>query len=490
MDCRLYPRPVPITTPDRAAGNRLQIWIGLFDVTAAPPLQWLVNGTPAAPTSIAPLGAVRDARLVAADVPRAFSGIYEFAGLQPDTSYTFTADVGGERVSVAARTLPNELPAGLNNALHVLLVSCYYQPEDRSELVSAVIRRLSGSVAPQLTLLMGDQVYLDLPTLTDFEDDAAWLAGWFEGYYTRNWRGPGGLTAILSSAPCISIPDDHEYWNNAPHFSPIVGNTKSVAGRERWRTAAEMLYRGFQLAAPLGVGDPFILDIPPLSFFLADSRSRRNEDRGQTMTPQVIQALQAWCDRMAQERLFGVFVAGQSLYDTPVGTLKGSVADYSLANYADYPDMIRALMSVPDRGLPLLCLTGDVHWGRVTQCVDVSLARNVLYEVISSPSALVSSVGIDQWKKVGGFLGGLFGKRDPWPRHSNPEKTPDFLATDVLDKRYRSDDLYGQTGDHVVLLSFTRAGIGVDVRVTYYPIHQDTRVEQPISVGPLLLRPL
>ena len=116
MDCRLYPRPVPITTPDRAAGNRLQIWIGLFDVTAAPPLQWLVNGTPAAPTSIAPLGAVRDARLVAADVPRAFSGIYEFAGLQPDTSYTFTADVGGERVSVAARTLPNELPAGLNNA--------------------------------------------------------------------------------------------------------------------------------------------------------------------------------------------------------------------------------------------------------------------------------------------------------------------------------------------------------------------------------------
>ena len=221
MDCRLYPRPVPITTPDRAAGNRLQIWIGLFDVTAAPPLQWLVNGTPAAPTSIAPLGAVRDARLVAADVPRAFSGIYEFTGLQPDTSYTFTADVGGERVSVAARTLPNELPAGLNNALHVLLVSCYYQPEDRSELVSAVIRRLSGSVAPQLTLLMGDQVYLDLPTLTDFEDDAAWLAGWFEGYYTRNWRGPGGLTAILSSAPCISIPDDHEYWNNAPHSARL-----------------------------------------------------------------------------------------------------------------------------------------------------------------------------------------------------------------------------------------------------------------------------
>lgn len=452
-----------------------------------------MNGAPAAPTPIVPLGAVRKPPLVADTVSRAFTGIYEFTGLQPDTSFTFTANVGGERVSIDARTLPNELPAGLTNPFHVLLVSCYYQPEDRSELVSAIVRGFNGSVRPHLTLLLGDQVYLDLPTLTDFEDDESWLAERFESSYVRNWRGPGGLTAILASAPCVGIPDDHEYWNNAPHFSPIIGNTKSKDGRERWRRAAETLYRGFQLPGRLEPGDPFILDVPPLSFFLADSRSRRTEDEGEpgrSMPLQALQAFQAWCGRLARDRLFGVFATGQSLYDAPVGALTGSIADYALANYQDYPDLIREVVSVPNRGQPLLCLTGDVHWGRVTQTVDVSLARPVLYEVISSPSALVGTVGMDQLKRAGGFLGGLFGKRDPWPRHANPEEAPDFLASKWLGKRYRSDDLHGQPGDQVVLLSFTRAGTGVDVQATYYPIHQDSSVRQPISVGPLLLRPL
>jgi hypothetical protein len=77
MDCRLYPRAVPITAAGGPAGVRLQIWIGLFDVTAPPPLQWLVNGAPAAPTALVPLAAVRKAPLVADTVPRAFTGIYE-----------------------------------------------------------------------------------------------------------------------------------------------------------------------------------------------------------------------------------------------------------------------------------------------------------------------------------------------------------------------------------------------------------------------------
>ena len=60
----------------------------------------------------------------------------------------------------------------------------------------------------------------------------------------------------------------------------------------------------------------------------------------------------------------------------------------------------------------------------------------------------------------------------------------------VFDKRYQSNELYGQPGDQVVLLSFTRAGHGVDVGVTYYPIHEEAHVRQPIAVGPLRLRPL
>ena len=490
MDMRLYPRPVPAMTAHQPAGDRLHIWIGVFGVTTPPPIQWLLNGTPITPTTLVALHSVRSAELVPSTSPRAFTGVYEFAGLQPESSYTVKAQSGIQQASIAVRTLPNQLPTDSNKPFHVLLVSCYYQPEDRNELVSAVISQLKGTLRPDLTLLLGDQVYLDLPTLTDYKDDTRWLAEWFERYYVRNWQGPGGLRAILSSAPCISIPDDHEYWNNAPHSSLVVGNTMSAGGRQRWRTAAEMLYRGFQLPVPLQLGDPFILDIPPLSLFLADSRSQRSESRSQAMTPQARQALLAWCNRVSEEGLFGVFATGQSLYDEPVGSVKGSVADYSLSNYADYSEIIRMLMSIPEHGRPILCLTGDVHWGRVAKCVDVKTGRDALYEVISSPSALVSSIGVDQIKIAGEFFGDLFGKSDPWPRHSNPDTPPDFLAMQVLNKQYRSHELHGQPGDQVVLLSFTRAGHGVDVRVTYFPIHEDAQLRQPIAVGPLRLRPL
>lgn len=490
IDIRLYPRPVPTIGAHQTAGDCLQIWIGVFGVATRPPIQWFLDGAPVTPTTVVALDSVRSAELVPSAPPRAFTGVYEFTGLQPERSYTVTAQSGGQQGSIEVRTLPNQLSADSNTPFHVLLVSCYYQPEDRNELVNAVISQLKGTLRPQLTLLLGDQVYLDLPTLTDYKDDTAWLAEWFEGYYVRNWQGPGGLRAILSSAPCISIPDDHEYWNNAPHSSPVVGNTKSPEGRQRWKTTAEMLYRGFQLPSPLQLGDSFILDIPPLSFFLADSRSQRSESRGQSMTPQARQALHEWCDRVSEEGLFGIFATGQSLYDEPVGSLKGRVADYSLSNYGDYSEIVRILMSIPDRGQPILCLTGDVHWGRVTKSIDVKTGRDVVYEVISSPSALVSSVGVDQLKKVGGFFGGLVGKSDPWPRHSDPDKPPDFFAMQVLDKRYRSGELRGQPGDQVVLLSFTRAGHGVDVLVTYYPIHEDVQVRRPIALGPLHLRPL
>lgn len=490
MDIRLYPRPVPTSAAHSAAGDRLQVWIGVSGVAAPPPVRWWLNGNPVAPSPVVPLGSVRSPAVVSSAAPRAFAGVYEFTGLRPESLYRVRVESGGREASLEMRTLPDQLSTEANHPFHVLLVSCYYQPEDRNELVSAVVGQLKGALRPHLTLLLGDQVYLDLPTLTDYKDDTAWLAAWFERDYVRNWHGPGGLGAVLSSAPCISIPDDHEYWNNAPHYSPVVGNSLSAGGRQRWRAAAEMLYRGFQLPASLEFGDSFILDIPPLSFFLADSRSRRSENRSQAMTPEARQALKEWCDRVAREKLFGVFATGQSLYDEPVGSLTGRVADYALANYGDYPEIVRLLTSIPDRGQPILCLTGDVHWGRVTKGVDVKTGQGALYEVISSPSALVSSVGLDQFKKVGGLLGGLFGKPDPWPRHAPPAKPPDFLAMPVRNKQYRSAELRGQPGDQVVLLSFMRAGYGVDVRVTYYPIHEDARVRQPIAVGPLHLRPL
>jgi hypothetical protein len=55
-------------------------------------LDWLVDGNPAVPDVLRPMTSARpDAMLPAGVVPgnvdRAFTGVYEFTGLQPDTVY-------------------------------------------------------------------------------------------------------------------------------------------------------------------------------------------------------------------------------------------------------------------------------------------------------------------------------------------------------------------------------------------------------------------
>jgi hypothetical protein len=184
--------------------------------------------------------------------------------------------------------------------------------------------------------------------------------------------------------------------------------------------------------------------------------------------------------------LCGIVATRQSLYDEPAGTAKGKVVDYSLSDYGDYPEIMGYLKTVPEKGSPLLCLTGDVHWGRMTKSIDVKANLDAFYEIISSPSALVATAISDQLLKAGSAIGDLFGKSTPWPRHADFKKAPDFLAMNVLGKSYASRYLNDQTGDQVTLLSFTRSGYGVNVRVTYYPIHPIFVLREPKIVDPPL----
>jgi hypothetical protein len=97
----------------------------------------------------------------------------------------------------------------------------------------------------------------------------------------------------------------------------------------------------------------------------------------------------------------------------------------------------------------------------------------------------VSTVGVDQIKELGGFFGGLFGNKNPWPRHANPSAPPQFLAVEALQKRFPNTNVYGQRGNHVVMLSFRRHGGGLELRAKYWPISLDTQVGRPIEVGPI-----
>jgi hypothetical protein len=492
MDIVLHPRAAP--------GDRLRVWIGAFQVTHAPALNWMLDGAAIEPVGLRPIASARTDDLLPANqapeaVPRVFTGVYEIGGLQPGALHTVSVSAEGIQAELSVRTLPGAIPADLDEWFNVLLVSCHHAAEDRRGLSGIIVSQLRALLRPQLTILGGDQVYLDLPTLMNFRDDERWLAEKFERDYIANWRGPEGYASVLDAAPSVSIPDDHEYWNNFPHPSPFIQNAWTQDGRERWRKAAQAMYRAFQLPYPNnlppfpnGLGEAFILDVDPLSFFIADTRSGKDPDRRFTMPESEHQQLNDWVDRVIAEQRVGVFVSGQSVFENPTSEIGGAIADYELPNYEDYGRMMQTLQRLVEGGRPLLCLTGDVHWGRITSVQDVTTGRTPITEVIASPSSLVTTVGADTFNEIGDFLKGIIGASDPWPRHSAPGKPPDFLASEALGRRFICTSIHGQKGNHVALLSFRQGGAGVRCRVTYWPIHADSTIARPVELGPIKLK--
>jgi hypothetical protein len=484
MKLQLHPR-VAINDP----AQTLRVWAGAFGVTAAPGLTWTLNQQPAQPNLSRPMTSARSGDLLPdANEPRAFTGVFEFTGLAPGVAHDITASADGETAFLRAAPLPEALPTGLGDYFNVLLVSCFHSEEDKTANVDRIVSRLKSTFQPHLTILAGDQVYLDLPTLMNFPDRIDWLAHKFEEDYIRNWTLPSAYATMLGAAPSVAIPDDHEYWNNFPHASPVIQNSFTQGGRDRWTAAAQACYTAFQTTPPAGLGMPIQFDVPPLSFFLADSRTNKEPNRSRTLDENTHAQLTAWVQRVSATNLFPVFVCGQSLFRAKAG-LGGNVTDFEMPNYGDYDRLMRQLAEFSDAGRPLLCLTGDVHWGRVSSAIDVSKFQLSMLEIISSPTSLVTSVGLDQLHQVGGAIGGLFGHPNPWPRHSEAMAPPSSLAAEALPGRFLCTERHRQKGDHLVLLRFRQAGGAVELRITYYPLHRDDRFNQPVELHPITLEP-
>ncbi|PVZ04573.1 hypothetical protein [Actinomycetospora cinnamomea] len=136
--------------------------------------------------------------------------------------------VGEARCQV--RLAPRRLEVGAS--LRVVVGSCYDSyTDDHARLPAAyaahVPARLGGR--PDLTLLLGDQVYADTPWWSYMLQARAvprsstlleYWASW--GMQTPRHRadGPGrGLGPVLTDGPTFFLPDDHEFWNNWPHAS-------------------------------------------------------------------------------------------------------------------------------------------------------------------------------------------------------------------------------------------------------------------------------
>ncbi len=286
----------------------------------------------------------------------------------------------------------------------------------------------------------------------------------FEELYSRNWFGIGGDTSyadLLQTAPHACLPDDHEYWNNFPEPAPQLQNTYTAVGRSRWQQAARLMYEGFQQhAADLGAAD--ILDVKPLSIFLADSRTERDSpaNRNRAFSAATLAALNRWVSHVnSTPNGMGMFVTGQSLLDKKAGWFMGRVADKALADYADYDLVWGALAQLAK---PFILVTGDIHCGRVVRLERMRSGGTRGWEVIVSPLALCEGNG-----RLISF------DRD-WPRHSRAEE-PEFkyLPWDVRAARSQDSNppsFHGQKGDQLGVLSFRTVNGAVQAFMDYFPV--------------------
>lgn len=449
----------------------LRVWVGLdADGQAnAPAPSFSLSGQQVVPAVVRAWGRA----LPTADTQAAaiFCGLFDLP-LPSGTAAQLRVQTSGCTSEQLVRALPTQVPGphdSPRNRFNVLLMSCYdYSEEATRGVLDSLLAELRSSLEtrPDLTLMAGDQVYLDMPLLKNFADQSDWLLRKFHEDYRRNWfeRIPG----VLSAAPAVHVPDDHEYWNNYPHTSPIIRNAETDKGRERWSGAAGAMFAAFQHHAGLDptatATEPWLrFDVDPLSFFVADLRSQRSFERAFTLPPAGHDALKAWANDVRNGK-YGVFISGQSLCVEAATPREGKWADWELKNYRDYTSIMQTLGTATETGRTLLCLTGDVHWGRMSRFVS---DQRKLVEIIASPAALVSDPRAS--------FKALFRPGQDFPRHTDGEPTPDFI---IAGRKLTRDPTvsHQQRGDHVALLSFQRTEKGLTLRVTYYPVHRDRRV--------------
>jgi hypothetical protein len=462
--------------PRAAPSDRLRVWLGVLLQQQQPKLTWYLDGAVTEPSPVRNLtrayGHYRQPGYTGV-----MTGVYEFSGLGEGTIHRVQVRVGDADYSdvLQTRTLPEKLG---NEPFRVLLGSCFAYETDRTGLASQLVTGLRPQ--PDLTFLVGDQVYLDQPVFESFTADEATLAQRFEAKYLANWTipagAPTGYARILDAAPSASIPDDHEFWNNFPEVSAAVPATIRENVRQSWKSAALIMYEAFQRNDSTTKSE--IIDIDPLSFFLMDNRTSRNGTR--TTSDFTLTDFRDWTRRVVDSSTIPVLITGPSIFQDKRSHFAAEILDSNLANYRDFSDIMDGLKMMARSGKTVLLLTGDVHYARILQA-DLKLTQltkpgGSMYEVISSPTSLVNMPFRDQWSDAARSIGNVLRwKPVPagrWKKAQIPEegKTLAHFSSDLRFHTMYPTDRVTQRGDHVAILSFRRTNLGVKLIVTYHAV--------------------
>ncbi len=480
--------------PHAAPPGTIDLWVAAGGLAEPPEVTFRLDGHEVVPAVLRPLEAVRIGEAAPAPGrPRLFTGGYRFEGVGGEV--VIDAAIPGASARLATRPIPARLPE--DRWFNVWLGSCYDRNTEASpNLVNRVAAHLAAGpdTRPDLTLLVGDQVYLDVP-LTEVigrfgEPGLGGITAQFEEDYRLNWMAH--LSELLAAAPVLCTPDDHEFWNNFPARVPWLPRTLRARGRLEWEHAARRCYDAFQRS--VGLPDPAVIDLGAASIFVLDTRTWRRVDRAAAARADHLDALDRWADRVASRGQTGIFVTGQSMLKPRVWALVGQLTDFELANYGDYHRILAALRRAGTPANPVICLTGDVHFGRVVQASDPA-GRPRLYEIISSPLSLCSDPRSAHQPLLSSLFHRWFGEpwlhlNRPWPRHPSPAVPPLTWPAPLPHEPLQCVQRYGHRGDQLAIVGFrpSERGGGLRVRVGFVTIGPREEQWEPVWIGPFETR--
>ena len=304
-------------------------------------------------------------------------------GLDPGTMYRARLGTGTKVLASAEfGTLPTRLYK--KRPFNILLASCFHERRDKQGAAGAAAHALPAKMRPHVKLLVGDQVYLDMPARRFARPHRPKdLAKLHLETYRRTWgqsARPGtkkGFAALLRRGLTWCIADDHEFWNNYPQATQFLIDTTTAKRRSVWHGISRSLFNVFQAPAGISGGRPSTFDVGRLAFLTLDTRYNRGA-RSFLSTEQR-EKLPVWCARVARQGKVGVVAISQPMFDE-CGT-GNDMFDRNLACFRDHTHITKIFNRCPQ---PILFLSGDVHFGRVSAGLrhDGTVHRA---EVLSSP---------------------------------------------------------------------------------------------------------
>lgn len=365
----------------------------------------------------------------------------EFIRTEQATGYKNIA----ERILAAGSfyTLPNALQE--DTPFVIATGSCFYNEDDNGAAADALNKLYfhnDHSIKPQVKFFTGDQVYLDIG-LDSLSPVPSEVRRRIADDYALTWQTQ---RSMLRNGANWFLADDHEYWNNYPYTSgknPYLWAITAFRGiKKAWQKTAQC---GVENVQQIPLFDSFNIG-NDLSVCVADLRSGRDKGRyPKNMMPEKDFAkLIHWAENLTCP---GVIVLPQPLLVKPGGAL-----DYNLANYKEQYQ--RLLIALARSGHDIVCLSGDVHYGRIAK-VPLGTNGAILHEIISSPMSNLT--GLD-----GKVAASKAEKMKQFPLQASNE-LPQFnvhyeekwsVSTQKI--RFLGFFSYSKTREHVMTLSFSK----------------------------------